>query len=200
MTLRCTTRTDHANWKWRSTRKWRISRKKEKDHTRQVFERRKSQVMQARKDQRAAEIKPAIIKHLASEMLKDNNGQETSDPEQLEIKTSTIAEQITTADKRILEGLEGEVSTLGKASGELENLDTEIKGLSRSRDKRADDLRDVQAGSGHASARYSLWKKPACPDAPSQVFRISHDHFRRHGGICVGLRRDRRLRVQSPSP
>ena len=47
-----------------------------------------------RKDQRTAELKPAIIKHLASEMLKDNNGQELSDPDQLEIKRQKPASRL----------------------------------------------------------------------------------------------------------
>jgi polysaccharide biosynthesis transport protein len=159
------------------------SRKKEKDPSVKFL---KTQIasLQARKDQRAAEMKPAIIKHLASEMLKDSNGQETTDPEQLEIKRQRLQADYD-SDQKNLEGLEGEVEKLGKATGELENLDTEIKGLSRSRDKRADDLRDVRLALD-MPARVTPLEKASVPDAPSQVFRLIMTIFAGMAGFVLG--------------
>ena len=140
--------------------------------------------MRARKEQRSAELKPAIIKHLASEMLKENNGQETSDPDQLEIKRQRLQSNYD-ADMKSLESLETEVSALGKASGELDNLDKEIQGLSRSRDKRADDLRDVKLAL-EMPARVTPLEKASVPDAPSQVFRVVMTLFAGIAGFVLG--------------
>jgi polysaccharide biosynthesis transport protein len=140
--------------------------------------------VRARKEQRSAELKPAIIKHIASEMLKENNGQETSDPDQLEIKKQRLQSSYE-ADMKSLESLETEVSALGKASGELENLDKEIQGLSRSRDKRADDLRDVKLAL-EMPARVMALEKASVPDAPSQVFRIVMTLFAGMAGFVLG--------------
>ena len=140
--------------------------------------------MRNRKEQRSAELKPAIIKHLASEMLKEDNGQETSDPDQLEIKRQRLQNDFET-DTRSLNDLETEVSALGKASGELENLDKEIQGLSRSRDKRADDLRDVKLAL-EMPARVMALEKASVPDAPSQVFRVVMTLFAGMAGFVLG--------------
>jgi capsular exopolysaccharide synthesis family protein len=89
------------------------------------------------------------------------------------------------ADQKALAELETEVSALGKASGELENLDTEIKGLSRSRDKRADELRDVRVAL-EMPARVMPLEKATVPDAPSQVFRVIMTIFAGIAGFVLG--------------
>ena len=139
-----------------------------------------------RKEQCAAELKPAIIKHLASEMLKESNGNgtEVSDPDQLENKRQRLQADYET-DQKSLVGLEAEVEKLGKASGELENLDTEIKGLSRSRDKRADELRDVRVAL-EMPARVMPLEKATVPDAPSQLFRVIMTIFAGIAGFVLG--------------
>ena len=140
--------------------------------------------LKSRKEQVRAELKPAIIKHFASEMLKESNGNgtEVSDPDQLENKRQRLQADYET-DQKSLVDLETEVEKLGKASGELENLDTEIKGLSRLRDKRADELRDVKVAL-EMPARVMPLEKATVPDAPSQVFRVIMTILRASRALC----------------
>ena len=94
--------------------------------------------------------------------------------------------------KRSLRISEAQVSTLGKASGKLENLDTAIKDLSRTRGKRADELRDVKLAL-EMPARVTPLEKASVPDAPSQVFRLFMTMFAGLAGFVLGSGRHRWL-------
>jgi polysaccharide biosynthesis transport protein len=159
------------------------SRKKEKDPTVKFL---KDQIakVQARKEQRVAELKPAIIKHLASEMVKDSNGQELSDPDQLEIKRQNL-QAVVDKQEKDLAAYQSDISLLGRASGELETLESSIKALERTRDKRDDELREIKLALDRRP-RVQRLEKATLPDAPSQFFRLVMTIFAGMAGFVVG--------------